>query len=90
MQELENNTNMGILTIKYSVTNLQTEKRRKVRQKTYLVRDINAVEDKLETLGEDLIAEHKESKKSLGAQFWNYLKSFGSRCNQTYYHVLRS
>ena len=85
---------MYLLKMKYSVIDVtQNKKNRKIsrkKEKLYLVRDLSKIDEKLRELEDTLLEEQETSKKNLIGKAQDFLKHFGSLCNQTYYNVLRT
>lgn len=85
---------MYVLKLKYTVIDVTKKKsKRKItrkKEKLYLVKDPDQVEDKLKELEDNLLEEQQVEKNTILNQCQEFLKSFGSRCNKTYYSILRS
>ena len=85
---------MYVLKVKYSVIDVSKKKRnRKItrkKEKLYLVRDPESIEEKLKELEDSLLEIDEQERKTLFQRAQEYLKSFGSRCNTTYYNILRA
>lgn len=85
---------MYVLKVKYTLIDV-TKKRskRKVsrkKEKLYLVKDPETVDEKLKELEHYLLEEQEPEKSNLLHQCYAYLRSFGSRCNRTYFSMLRA
>lgn len=83
-----------VLKMKYTLIDVTKKKsKRKItrkKEKLYLVKDPNTVEDKLKELEHYLLDEQEPEKSNLLHQCHEFLRSFGSRCNRTYLSMLRA
>lgn len=85
---------MYVLKLKYSVIDVTKKKsNRKItrkKEKLYLVKDPEQIESKLKELEDHLLEEQPAEKSTILNQCQQFLKSFGNRCNKTYYSILRT
>ena len=85
---------MYVLKVKYTVIDVTKKKsNRKItrkKEKLYLVKDPDTVDEKLKELEHHLLEEQEPEKSNLLHQCHEFLRSFGSRCNKTYFSILRA
>lgn len=85
---------MYVLKVKYTVIDVTKKKSKqkitRKKEKLYLVKDPDSVDEKLRELENHLLEEYTPEKSNLLSQCQNYLKKFGSRCNRTYFSILRA
>lgn len=85
---------MYLLKMKYSVIDVTKDKdSRKVtrkKEKLYLVKNPDAVEEKLAELEESLLEVSNDTSEGFITKVSNHLRKFGSLCNSTYFRMLRT
>ncbi|MCC4212748.1 hypothetical protein [Leeuwenhoekiella parthenopeia] len=85
---------MYVLKVKYSVIDVTKKKRnRKItrkKEKLYLVRDPESIDEKLKELEDSLLEIDQQERTTLLNRAQDFLRSFGNRCNRTYYNMLRT
>lgn len=85
---------MYVLKVKYTLIDVTKKKsNRKVtrkKEKLYLVKDPNTVDEKLKELEHYLLEEQEPEKSNILHQCYEFLRNFGSRCNRTYFSILRA
>lgn len=85
---------MYVLKVKYTLIDVTKKKsNRKVtrkKEKLYLVKDPNTVDEKLKDLEHYLLEEHEPEKSNILNQCYTFLRNFGTRCNRTYFSILRT
>lgn len=83
-----------VLKVNYSLIDVtKSKKNRKVsrkKERLYLVKDPNTVEEKLKELEGYLLEDENAERASLIDQVQDFLKRFGNKCNRTYYSMLRT
>ena len=81
---------MYVLKVKYSVIDVSKKKNKRritrKKEKLYLVRDPESIDDKLKELEDTLLEIDQEQRATLIER----LRSFGTRCNRTYLNMLRT
>lgn len=91
---MEDENKLYLLKMKYSVIDVTKDKgNRKVsrkKEKLYLVRDLDSIEEKLCELEDTLLEAQGDQRTNFLHQMQDYLKKFGMLCNQTYYRMLRT
>ncbi|MEZ7495100.1 hypothetical protein QO206_06350 [Leeuwenhoekiella aequorea] len=85
---------MYVLKVNYSVIDVSKKKsKRKItrkKEKLYLVKDPETIEEKLRDLEYTLLEIQSDQKTTLIEKAQDLLRRFGSRCNTTYYNMLRT
>ncbi|WP_028374582.1 hypothetical protein [Leeuwenhoekiella sp. MAR_2009_132] len=85
---------MYVLKVNYSVIDVSKKKsKRKItrkKEKLYLVKDPDTIEEKLRELEDTLLEIESDHKTTLIEKAQDLLKRFGNRCNTTYYSMLRT
>ena len=85
---------MYVLKVKYSVIDVSKQKsNRKItrkKEKLYLVRDPESIDEKLKELEDSLLEIDQEQRTTLLNRAQEFLRSFGTRCNKTYLNMLRT
>ena len=85
---------MYVLKVNYSVIDVSKKKsKRKItrkKEKLYLVKDPETIEDKLKELEDTLLEIESGGKTTLIEKAQDLIKRFGNRCNTTYYSMLRT
>lgn len=85
---------MYVLKVKYSVIDVSKKKsKRRItrkKEKLYLVRDPESIDDKLKELEDTLLEIDQEQRTTLLNRAKDFLRSFGTRCNRTYLNMLRT
>ncbi|WP_031428124.1 hypothetical protein [Flavimarina sp. Hel_I_48] len=85
---------MYVLKVKYTLIDVTKKKsKRKItrkKEKLYLVKDPDTVDDKLKELEHYLLEEQEPERSNVLHQCQEFLKNFGNRCNRTYFSILRA
>ena len=85
---------MYVLKVKYSVIDVSKKKsNRKItrkKEKLYLVRDPESIDEKLKELEDSLLEIDQEERTTFLNRAQEFLRSFGMRCNRTYLNMLRT
>ena len=94
MNMMNDENKMYLLKVKYSVIDVtKNKKNRKIsrkKERLYLVRDVETIDDKLKELEDTLLEVQEPSKRTFIGQAQDFLRNFGSLCNHTYYRMLRT
>ena len=85
---------MYVLKVKYSVIDVSKKKsKRRItrkKEKLYLVRDPESIDDKLKELEDTVLEIDQEQRATLIERAQEFLRKFGTRCNRTYLNMLRT
>ncbi len=91
---VKDDNKLYVLKVKYSLIDVtKSKKNRKIsrkKERLYLVKDPNTVDEKLKELEGYLLEDDNVERISFMEQVQGFLKKFGSKCNRTYYSILRA
>ena len=94
MNEEQEENKLYVLKVKYSLIDVtKSKKNRKIsrkKERLYVVKDPDTVDEKLRELDDYLLDDDNLKRVSLVEQLQGFLKKFGSKCNRTYYSILRA